>query len=456
MLIMSADRSRTRKLINNHHYLPKGNHKNTKKMYKNMKLVFTLTVLVLLAGTTTAQLTLTGEFRPRTEYLHGYKTLSVADQDPAFWTEQRTRLNLHYNSEKYRVGLVLQDVRVWGSTSQLNKSDGFSSVHEAWAEYLFTSKFSMKLGRQEVSYDNHRIFGNVDWTQQARSHDMARFQYEDSSNIVNVGLAYNQNSTMSSGNLYTIPNNYKTFQYIYASRKFSKTFRVSILLLNNGMQHTVSDTSVKYSQTGGAYIDYKKNKLGINGGFYFQTGEDETGSSISSSNARVALSYELGKKVIASAGYEFLSGTSQVDTSNHDNNSFSPLYGTNHKFNGYMDYFYVGNHANNVGLQDAFFGLLFKQKRFSAGVDVHMFMTAADLLDKEELLATGNRKAMSPALGTEIDLTIVYKVSDAVSFQGGYSHMVATESMEMLKGGDKEELNNWAYLMFVFKPVLFK
>ena len=37
------------------------------------------------------------------------------------------------------------------------------------------------------------------------------------------------------------------------------------------------------------------------------------------------------------------------------NNSFSPLYGTNHAHNGYMDYFYVGGrYENGVGLQDMY------------------------------------------------------------------------------------------------------
>jgi hypothetical protein len=38
-----------------------------------------------------------------------------------------------------------------------------------------TEAFSMKLGRQEVIYDNSRIFGNVDWAQQGRSHDHGSF-----------------------------------------------------------------------------------------------------------------------------------------------------------------------------------------------------------------------------------------------------------------------------------------
>ena len=40
-----------------------------------------------------------------------------------------------------------------------------------------------------------------------------------------------------------------------------------------------------------------------------------------------------------------------------ENNSFTPFYGTNHKFNGHMDYFYVGNHIGNVGLREGARGI---------------------------------------------------------------------------------------------------
>jgi hypothetical protein len=37
----------------------------------------------------------------------------------------------------------------------------------------------------------------------------------------------------------------------------------------------------------------------------------------------------------------------------------------------------------------------------------------------------------------------------------GYSKMFATETMEILKGGDKDADNSWSWIMFTFKPKLF-
>ena len=61
-------------------------------------------------------------------------------------------------------------------------------VHEAWAEIVLansadtTVKFkpiqnlSLKIGRQELVYDDVRLLGNLDWLQQGRRFDAAIFK----------------------------------------------------------------------------------------------------------------------------------------------------------------------------------------------------------------------------------------------------------------------------------------
>ena len=72
----------------------------------------------------------------------------------------------------------MQDVRVWGQdASSVNRvttdaNDGFM-LHEAWAEISLVDtgkvikNFSLKIGRQELVYDDVRLLGNLDWLQQA-------------------------------------------------------------------------------------------------------------------------------------------------------------------------------------------------------------------------------------------------------------------------------------------------
>ena len=73
-----------------------------------------------------------GQFRPRYEYRHGYKTLMPDDQKAANFVSQRTRLNFKYSDVWFKFGLSLQNVGVWGETGTLSTSDvnGIASCRE--------------------------------------------------------------------------------------------------------------------------------------------------------------------------------------------------------------------------------------------------------------------------------------------------------------------------------------
>jgi len=145
-----------------------------------MKKLLYLTILVILCVTTLTaqQFDLSAEVRPRYENRHGYKTLLNKDTDGANFVSQRTRINFNFEQDKIRLGVTLQNVRVWGDVSTLASDDNATALHEAWAEALLSDKISLKLGRQEIVYDDHRIFGNVGWAQQARSHDAFLFKFK--------------------------------------------------------------------------------------------------------------------------------------------------------------------------------------------------------------------------------------------------------------------------------------
>ena len=69
------------------------------------------------------------------------------------------------------------NVRTWrNQPQQIANQDFATSVHQAWAEMNFSPEISLKVGRQELAYDDQRIFGNAGWAQQARSHDVALYK----------------------------------------------------------------------------------------------------------------------------------------------------------------------------------------------------------------------------------------------------------------------------------------
>ena len=110
-----------------------------------------------------------------------------------------------------------------------------------------------------------------------------------------------------------------------------------------------------------------------------------------------------------------------------------------------MDYFYVRNHINNVGLIDIYAkaGVHLGQKS-NIYMFLHNFSAAADL-------AGGDSKQ----LGTEIDLVYAYAIDENIKIMAGYSQLFASTGMEILKNNFDNNTNNWGWIMVTFKPTLF-
>ena len=414
-----------------------------------MKQAYYVSLLVFLfLGFTQqsyGQLKLSGEVRPRPEYQNGYKTLQNEDGKSNDFISQRTRINVDYKMESMKFKVSFQDIRTWGTTPQLNNSDAYLALHEAWGEVMFTPAFSLKLGRQELVYDDHRIFGSVGWAQQARSHDLGLFKYEKNFKL-HLGIAYNQSKNE---NFTDYKKYYKTMQFVWFNKSYSN-FNMSLFALNNGLQAYDTSTNlltddIRYSQTLGTFLKGNISIISLDGSFYYQMGKDRIDRSLSAYNIALNAGFKLSDAFSLKAGFEMLSGTDSYGVDAEINNSFSPFYGTNHKFNGFMDYFYVGNHMNSVGLNDYNFGAKWKNGKWFVSATAHYFMSNANLFDDE-------KSEVDASLGTELDLGIGYKFNDWINFTGGYSQMFATSSMEVLKGGNKDVTNNWAYLMITLKP----
>ena len=432
-------------------------------MYKSrFGLVFLLLFTIPLIDLFGQELTVGAQIRPRFEFRNGFKTLTMEGRDPAFFIEQRTRLWADFKTKKFRIMINMQDVRIWGSTSQIYKSDpSLFNVYEAWGEYYFSEKFSMRLGRMALDYNNARFFGNLDWAAQGRSHDALLFLYRNPETQweLHVGGAFNQPAeppepVKLSGTLYTGIANYKTMQYVWSQKKFNNT-DLSFLFQNDGRQATLSgDTTVTYRQTYAVIANHQRSKFNVGGELYYQGGKNQRQQSISALLASVYFTYKTSLTPLT-VGIDYLSGSDLNDT---DDKSFDPLYGTNHKFYGFMDYFYVGNFhgqgSNSSGLTDIFVKTNWKLGKISALTGhLHFFSSPVSLYDPEN-----TQNEINKYLGTEIDLVLVIKPVKFVEIDIGYSQMFATSSMEAIKDtpGDHTALNNWAWVMVNFNPILLK
>lgn len=417
---------------------------------KKFTLLFNLLIFSVF-NSIAQEFSLDADLRQRFEYRHGFITLFPDDADLAAFVRQRARLNFNYNSEKLKVFIAIQDLSTWGDTRQIFPSDGNDSfmLFQAWAELTLNENWSTKLGRQVIAYDDQRIFGGLDWAMQGRFHDAALLKYKKAGVQFDLGFAFSQQGESVIGTTYNVPGffTYKAMQYGYFKKSLEKS-SLSLLALNTGFQRFDNSTpavadGVYYTQTVGSYFTFPVGAVNFSGSAYYQFGDAyPVDESLSAYQVALNATYKAGSTILG-VGAELLSGSDQVST---DRKSFFPLYGTNHKFNGFMDYFYVGNHANNVGLNDFHAKAVFKTGETSS------------LLVKGHYFSS-NGKLASDAdsyLGTELDLVYTQPLVKNVKLKLGYSHMFASESMSLIKGGTtSDNTNNWGWAMLIINPNLF-
>lgn len=416
---------------------------------KGLKIIGLSLVAMISLGTYAQELDANLQFRPRYEYRNGFKSPMSNGEDATSFVSQRSRLNFNFKQEKLKAKLTLQNIRSWGDVSTTATADKNGvAVFEAWAQYDFSTNWSARFGRQVISYDNQRILGEIDWIQQGQSHDAALFSFHPKNHQLDLGFAMNANAENLVAPKTPYTTNYKSMQYAWYHTQFGK-ISSSFLLLNTGyeFEKSVGNLEVDYKQTFGTYLVFKDKKWDTNLGLYGQTGKSFN-NNVSAWYAGANLGYALTDAFKASLGYEFLSGKDQDNTS-LTVKSFSPIFGTNHAFNGFMDYFYVGNHQNSVGLQDAYLKLNYSLKKWQFTLTPHVFNAPNTVLN-------ASNEKMDSYLGTEIDFTLGYAVQKDIMVSAGYSQMFASATLERLKNvTDAANTNNWAWLMISFQPKLF-
>ncbi|HEY8783308.1 MAG TPA: alginate export family protein [Mucilaginibacter sp.] len=508
-------------------------------MYKNVSNQHIIALILLflscfcsLSGF--AQLSLSGQVRTRGELRDGYGTLEPIGNKSAAFISQRSRLTFHYNSSKLIFHTSIQDVRLWGQDASTISIAGGNQleVHEAWAELILSNKkdtsfktspldyFAIKMGRQELVYDDQRLLGNLDWLQQARRHDAIVLKMMEKGWQIDLGGAFNQNTDAinyngtyftpanvpatikdSQGDLVNTPagliplinkagisakngspafsnppgtnaatQDYKALQYLYVAKKVDKT-KISGLFLTDQFGKYKLDSVKNVSGTDVGYVYGRrfnqpgvntrfttgilinpvfgsKNEWSANGGYYYQGGHDRDGLSLNAYMFTASILY-MPSAFGFTAGWDYMSGNNSFSSSTTDDR-FDPLYGTPHKFFGYMDYFYAGSGSPTGGVSNPYLKVKYTSpnKRFTTELANHYFYLANDQKD-----ISGN--PVNKYLGTEFDLTTSYKLNTFSTVELGLAYMAATSSMEYAKNitpGASGLSPFWAYLQFNISP----
>lgn len=414
------------------------------------------------------------EYRPRAEVRSGYSKPLSKECDPEFLMLQRVRVGGSYSSKYVKARLTLQDSRVFGQMTQQGKSITSDKntglfLYEAWAELLFPKGFSFRIGRQELNYDDQRLFSKSDWSNTGNAHDLAKLMYRHDTFKADLGYAYNNNQSNPLTSEYEYGNEfYRNMLFLWLSGNIrSAGLTLSGLAVREGFQETkkemseddktvVSTTYLNhYRYTYGANMEFRKKIFPLSAALsaYGQSGETKKGLDLNAFMMALKLDYKIIRPLTLTLGGDWYSGTSASVDPKKKTNTFMGLYGSNHRFNGAMDY-WTPTSVPSGGLIDLYVSAKYKiNDKIDVSGGFRTFRLAKDLADSE-----------NKGLGHEVDVDLSYRFCKIALIKGGYSCYFCTDLTKQVKGITLPQpvpelystrFSQWAYVSISVFPRLF-
>lgn len=431
-------------------------------------LIFSFNAIAQTTDSITNNLKVQIQFRPRLELRDGTFKPLAKKEEPAALISERIRLNIDYSYKNiFTLKLSPQSVGVWGQANGVQNAENSGNkiaFFEAWSNFYLNNNWDIKLGRQVISLDDERFFGELDWAQGGRAHDAIMLQFKKNTFNIKSFFAFNQNYKSlynnnlnnPSGNLFNstdaVP--YKAMQTIWANFKFNKTENLSLLVTNIAFQQANSanntNAQVNYSQTFGANYFNTKEAVSGNVSAYYQTGKNNSGAKTQAFLFAGSVGFKINNKLKLTVGSDWVSGNDVgSNLSQNTNKAFNPYFHTGHKFYGNMDYFFAGNAHKNAGISDNYLTLQVKlNKKFSSTIALHQFITTNKVIN-------GNIN-LKKNLGQEADISFVYKPNSFTNIIGGYSFYLTTPTLHFLKNttGSKD-YQQWLWISLNVSPTIF-
>lgn len=410
--------------------------------------------------------TLSAQLRPRFEYRNGAYVPLQEGEKPAILVNNRTRINFDYrHGDQLQLFLSFQNVNIWGQAPQvqLNDRTGGLSIFEAYAALPIYKDINAKIGRQMIVLDEDRIFGSLDWHPAGRAHDAININWKNDKLTLRSFFAFNQNyfdgnASSVNGNVnnpkgqyfYIAPGTqpYQHLEAVHAHYNITPTQGVSVLVANLGQRNS-SNNDIDYNmQTIGLHYRGKSDALRYGAEGYLQTGKNAAGKDKEAFLLAALVGYQFTPAFSATLGLDYLSGNDTNSSSNKDK-AFNPFSGTNHKFYGFMDHFYVLPNSPKVGLLNPYLNLNLKTSdKGSLSATGHYFRSAGKILGSED-----NK---TRHLGVEGDLVYTHKIQQYVSLQAGYSLFIPSDSYKSLRSlRNVRKQQDWLWCSLNINPKLF-
>jgi len=410
-----------------------------------------------------------GEIRPRFEYAND--ALNVGTNNPLnpsdtkTFTTMRTRLGVKATVDSDTSGFIqIQDVRTWGGANPTKAPPSITQtgtsvsangldIHQAYIDLknVLDTGVSLKIGRQEMVFDEHRLIGNIGWIQQGQTFDAVRggFSLSDDLNLTafaaktvanfthpTLGNTVNTLATSESNFLgarlnYSLGGKDRITPYFYHALNPTRTGASF-----NGAFTPVAPLAQRLDYVGVYILKHiDRFRIRFDGAYQFGNISNtvDTRAYMLTINASTNVAIAKGANVML--WFDYLSGDDGTDPTKAKN--FITPYATNHAYYGFMD-----NYLNipTQGLLDAAVKVWVKPtKKLKIKVDAHWFRSAKDTLVNT-----------SKDLGQEIDVTGIYPLAKNTKLVLGYSHYFAGNVLSQGSGKNHQD-GNWAYAMMDFK-----
>ncbi len=464
----------------------------------SLQLLMCRSALLVFAGVLCAspavgfnveQLDISGELRDRYEVRSNASFSnpngSGVDQNNSSYLGQRLRLNLGYTpTTDVKFFVQFQDSRLFGAEAGTLGNSQNTDVHQGYMQIqdLFVDGLQLRLGRQEIYFGDHRVLGNVGWTNVGRSFDGARATYERDVadlDVIWVRTKENDVTDVAFSDVVNFPGspaavrkgaNDQDLYIAYGTIKAVPNVSIEpywILLVDNGVGGSVLAPAAtnQHRHTLGLRIDGTalSRALDYTAEFDYQTGSIASGTGGSTARdldiTAGALALDAGYtfqekpwRPRLGVGYDWASGDGDNNTGDNqgDFNTFENLYPTNHGHYGIMDLVGWRN------IQDIRFSMKARPTPTTGiSLDYHIFRLA-DTGDNwyrfnGATMLTAMPGNQAASLGQELDITAFTTIKDIVKLGIGYGHFFAGEFIEknnLGAGGNSFAGDqDWMYLM---------
>ncbi|MGR3302657.1 MAG: alginate export family protein [Candidatus Scalindua sp.] len=424
----------------------------------------------------------------------GDKTSATSD-----FTLQRTRINFDADVNNNVRGYVqLQDVRTWGAEqstagnlARVDLIQGYVDLRNLGSLSSALENISVRLGRWQMWYGNHRLLGHLNWANESRSYDGARVRYDNKKNARidlfafsiqedQTGVVSGEGTNSGIGTPTRGTDQDELLWGMYSQFKPAKGLVVEpyLIIRNRSRERElVGSKAGEQRYTYGARIAGKKmaSLPGVDFTFEqaWQSGRTEAADAAGSSTSIDAFAGAWGVGYTFSnvawsprIGYQYAFASGDDDAADGDDESFDALYPTGHARMGYLDF-----HAwQNIEAHKIEFSAK-PTKKLLLKADFWFF----DNNEENDAwytvggAARGGNSAAENKLGNtnrddeygqELDITIKYKLLKNFGVVAGYSHYFIGDFIEdsvnggvnnVGPGSNNDSDTDWFYLQTTMK-----